>query len=326
MINEKKSSILYVLDIIKKYSDEKHYLTYADIIGKLDRDYGITLERKTIARDVDALTDYGYDIHKAGNKGLYLASRDFEQGELLYLIDAIYSSRFMPTNYAKDLVEKLMKNYSMFDQKQLKHLEKIEDSEADNKQLFYTIEILNEAITKKRKVEFKYNAYGLDKKLSPKEDKIYKINPYFMVNNHGKYYLVCNYDKYNDLANYKIDCITDIKILDEKAKKITELDGQENFSMKQYVKEHIYMTHGESVNAELKFANKKFVNDFIEWFGKNVELEETDSGIIAKAKVNEDALIFWSLQYGEHVEILKPAKTREKILSIIKNILDKYEV
>lgn len=323
-MNEKKSSILYVLDIIKKYSDERHYLTYAEIIDKLYRDYGICLERKTIARDVESLINYGYDIRKAGNKGLYLLYRDFEQGELLYLIDAIYSSRSMPTNYAKDLVEKLMKNYSFYDQKKLNHLEKIEDSAADNKQLFYTIEVLNEAIAKKRRVEFRYNAYGLDKKMSPRENKIYKINPYFMVNNHGKYYLVCNYDKYNDLANYKIECITDIKILDEREKDISDLDGCENFSMKQYINEHIYMTHGESVNAELKFTEPKFVNDFVDWFGKSIELEETDSGIVAKAKVNEGALIFWSLQYGEHVEILKPVETRQKIKTIIEAMKNKY--
>ena len=54
----------------------------------------------------------------------------------------------------------------------------------DNKQLFYTIEVLNEAIEKGLKVEFQYNVYDINKKLKPKKDgKIYKVNPYYMVNN-----------------------------------------------------------------------------------------------------------------------------------------------
>lgn len=325
MINEKKGSILYVLEIIKTYSDENHPITYAEIISKLDRIYNISLERKAVARDIETLTEFGYDIVKKGNRGLYLGLRDLEEGELLYLIDAIYSSHSMPTKYAKDLANKLMKNYSQYEQKQFNHLEKIDDDKPDNKQLFYTIELLNEAISKKKKVEFKYNSYGLDKKLSPKEDKIYKVNPYFMVNNHGKYYLVCNYDKYNNLSNYKIDCITDIKIIDESVKKIDTLDGCQNFSIKQYMKEHIYMTHGESVTATLKFSNKKFVNDFIDWFGKNVSIEEKDGELLAKAKVNEEALIFWALQYGKNVEIISPNETREKIKNTLAEILDKYE-
>ncbi|MBQ8451831.1 MAG: WYL domain-containing protein [Clostridia bacterium] len=326
MLNEKKSSILYVLEILKKYSDENHYLKYSDIISKLASNYGIEIERKTVARDIDILEDYGYDIHRHGKLGLYLGARDYESGELLYLLDAIYSSRSMPTKYVRELSEKLMKNYSIYQQKNLKHLEKISnDATIDNKQLFLTIETLNEAINKKKKVEFKYNSFGLDKKLSAKfEDKIYKINPYFMLNNHGKYYLVCNYDKYNDLSNYRIDYISEVKILDESIKGIETLDACKNFSLKNYINEHIYMTHGNSIEVKLKFDSKKFVNDFIDWFGCSVKIEEENDNILASAKVNEDALIYWALQYGEHVEILEPLATKDKYVDILQRIIKKY--
>ena len=45
------------------------------------------------------------------------------------------------------------------------------------------------------------------------QQKRYVVNPYFLVNNQGRYYLVCNYDKYNTLANYKIENIANIKVL-----------------------------------------------------------------------------------------------------------------
>ena len=165
-----------------------------------------------------------------------------------------------------------------------------------------------------------------DKKLKLKGDgKFYKINPYFMVNNKGKYYLVCNYDKYDDMANYKIECISNIKILDEDIRPISELPGQENFSVKDYVKEHVYMAIGDSVDAEVKIKNESKINDFVDWFGKDSSIENRNGEIVAKLKVNEESLIYWALQYGQHVEVLKPEKTRLKIKQIIKEMLSDYE-
>jgi predicted DNA-binding transcriptional regulator YafY len=314
------------LEILKHSSDDNHPLTYEDIIKKLYNLYGIEIERKTVARDISILQDFGYDIIKRGNRGLYLGSRDFEEGEVLYLIDAIYSSRFMPTAYAKDLANRITKNLSEYKRKKIKHLEKIDDgTRTDNKEIFWTIELLNEAIEQKKKVEFQYGAYDINKKLKLKGDgKFYKINPYFMVNNRGKYYLVCNNDKYDDISNYKLECISNIKVLNEPIKPISDLPNNDNFSVKNYVKEHVYMVFGTSVNAEVKLSNEDKVNDFIDWFGKDVSFEKTSQGIIASLKVNEESLIFWALQYGKHVEVLKPTQTREKIKDILKTMSETY--
>jgi len=326
MINEKKGSILYTLEILKQYSDDEHLLTYEMILEKLYSVYGIEIERKTVARDIAILQNFGYDIVKKGNRGLYLGFRDLEEGELLYLIDAIYSSHSMPTKYAKDLVERLTKDHSNYKKKKYKYLEKIDDGiRTDNKEIFWTIEILNEAIEKKKKVEFQYGAYGIDKKLKLKGDgRFYKINPYFMVNNKGKYYLVCNYDKYDDISNYKIECISNIKILDEDVKSINSLPNHESFSMKNYIKEHVYMAFGKSVYAKVKINKEEKVNDFIDWFGKDVDFEKINNEIIASLKVNEESLIFWALQYGRYVEILEPLETRNKIIQVIDDMKKQY--
>ena len=193
-MKEKKSSILYILDILKAYTDKNNSLTYSAIAEKLRNLYDIALERKTIARDIDILIDKGYDIKRKGNNGVALEYRDLEEGELLYLIDAVYSSRSISTKYARDLIGKLTKDYSIYEKDKYKNIEKVDDGvKVDNKQLFYTIEVLNEAIEKGLKVEFRYNVYDIDKKLKPKKDgKIYKVNPYYMVNNKGKYYFSSN--------------------------------------------------------------------------------------------------------------------------------------
>ena len=324
----KKGSVLYVLSILQEYTDSKHPLTYAAIIEKLDKLYNIELERKTVARDIELLTEKGYNIVKRGNYGVYLATRTFEEGELLYLIDAIYSSRSIPVKYATDLVNKLCSDYSIYDKKQYKYLEKLdEDSKTNNKQLFYVIEVLNEAIKQGKKVEFQYATYGINKKVEYKYDgKRFRISPYFMVNNHGKYYLVCNYDKYDNLANYKIENISNICITEEPIRPLKSLPNCEDFSVKKYIKEHIYMMSGSSVNATLKIDSEKRVTDIIEWFGEDLSIYKKSDIIYANLNVSEDALVYWALQYGEHVEVIEPLSTRTKIKERLAILNKKYGV
>ena len=67
-----------------------------------------------------------------------------------------------------------------------------------SQQLFYTIEVLDEAISKGRQVSFTYNSYGTDKKLHPRRDSAgnireYIVNPYQIAAANGRYYLICNY-------------------------------------------------------------------------------------------------------------------------------------
>ncbi len=327
MTGDKKSSLLYIIKILQENSDEEHLLTYAEIAEKLYSNYGIEIERKTIASSIDILILYGYDVVKCGKNGLYLGARDYEEGELLFLIDAIYSSKSMPSKYAKDLAERLSKSFSKYKRKKFNHLEKIDDgSKPDNKQIFYTIELLNDAIEQKKKVEFQYVSYGVDKSLKFRGDgKLYKINPYFMVNSRGKYYLVCNYDKYDTIANYKIENIANIKILDEESKPIEKVCSDEKFSIKDYIKEHIYMVSGNTVNVKIKIEKQEKVNDFIDWFGKDVSITQKDGIIVAELKANEDSLIYWLLQYGESFELLEPIQTRNKMKQTLENILKKYK-
>ena len=64
--NIKKLYILYILNVLKKYSDYEHRLTQKDIISHIRTDYGVECERKAIARNIGDLIDFGYDIEQDG--------------------------------------------------------------------------------------------------------------------------------------------------------------------------------------------------------------------------------------------------------------------
>lgn len=98
-----------VAKIIFERTDEDNYLTIAQILDILKKEYGIESYRKTIQADIDTLIAFGFDIQETkSTQNLYnLVSRQFDNAELKLLIDAVESAKFIPASKSKGLVEKI---------------------------------------------------------------------------------------------------------------------------------------------------------------------------------------------------------------------------
>ena len=324
--SNKKLSILYILKILQEFTDENHLLTQAEIASKLYTVYGMECERKSISSNIDSLIDAGYDIIKRTN-GCYLASRQFEASEISFLIDAVFSSKSINSKHSKDLANKLSSTLSKYQRRQYNYIYKADQiNRTNNKQLFYTIEILNQAIEENKQVVFNYNRYYFDKEKNDKKSKkAYLVNPYFLINNQGKYYLICNYDYFNEIANYKLDLITNIRIIDKPRKPITQLKGcEKGVDIAKYANENIYMFNNKTVQATLKIYQEYEANYVQEWFGNNAKFYEKDNQLFADVTANEQALVFWCLQYGDGIELISPLQTRKQIQEKVKEISKKY--
>ena len=322
--NNKKLSALCILEVLKEESDALHPITQSEIIKKVFDFYGMELERKSISSTIDSLIDFGYDVVKTKN-GCYLAEREFEPSEISFLIDAVFSSKSIDSSNSKNLAKKLSKFLSKFERKKFNYICKADQIVRTNqKQIFYTIDVINEAIENNKQVEFNYNRFYINP--NPKKDMKYKINPYFMINNQGRYYLVCNLDKFNEIANYKLELISNIKILDSPIKPITKLNNCQNgVDMVKYANENIYMFHNKTVNATLKIEDEYAAEYVFEWFGTNARFYAKDGINYADVISNEQALIYWCLQYGENVELTAPTSTRKKLQNISQKICNRYK-
>ena len=67
----KQSNDLLVLQILSKYSDERHYLTATDVIDLIQSEFGLNVDRRTIYTTVDVLKEMGYEMetYAENNKG-----------------------------------------------------------------------------------------------------------------------------------------------------------------------------------------------------------------------------------------------------------------
>lgn len=162
------------------------------------------------------------------------------------------------------------------------------DNEPQNKQLFYTIEVLDKAITKGRQVVFYY-------------------------------------DKYDNVANYRLDRITDIEMLSTPVKPMKKVNGMENgLNLPKHMAEHVYMFTGESVPVTFR-AKKYLVSEIIDWFGKEVQFsDESDDEVTVRVTVNLEAMRKWALQYAVHVKVLSPERLVDLVRKDVMKAAEQY--
>lgn len=343
----KKLIIMNILDILRRYSDEDHRLSQKDIVDILKTEYNMTVERKTIRRNILNLMDCGYEIEysesvrmvpnsKTGEleesyiwTDFYLV-RDFSDSELRLLIDGLIFSKHIPYSQCKELVEKLEGLSNTYFRSRVKHIRTMPENAPENKQLFYTIEVLDEAISKGKKVSFHYNSFGLDKTLHPRESrdggiKEYIVSPYQIAATNGRYYLICNTDPHDNVSHYRLDRITDIRLLDDAARAADSVQGLEHgINLPQHMTEHIYMFSGESI--PVTFRMKTYIlNDVIDWFGTDIEFSDADGDeVTAHVKVNLQAMRLWAVQYGPHVQILSPDSLVKDVIADLQRAINNY--
>ncbi len=325
---DKKVAIFKILDILKEYSDKDHLLKQKDIIDLLRSNCCIELERKTVSANIDLLIDLGYDIHKE-DKGVYLDEREFDETQIKFLIDAIYSSKSIPANQAKELANKLSSSFSKYQRQDYSYIEKsTEISRSTNQDFFFNINIITEAIKTRKKITFNYLEYDHKGNLIERKDgTIYKVSPYFLVNNFGKYYLICNIDKFNDHSNYRLDYICNINLTDEDIKPITNVDTLgKDFKISKYINDHVYMFAGELITAKVLVKKDYAVRYLYDWFGKNnAYVKYEDDKLYAYVKTDDRAFLYWALQYCEEFKVIEPEYLRNQMIEHAKEMLKDYE-
>lgn len=340
----KKMLNMHILEILKNYTDQDHRLSQREIAVLLERDYQMKADRKSIKRNLTNLLEAGFDLeysevvrtNKHGEQELMLTdwylNRDFNDAELRLLIDSVLFSKHLPYRQCRSLIQKIEGLSNIYFKSKVKHVRNLPENKIHNKQLFYNIEILDEAISKGKQVEFLYNSYGTDKKMTSRlaSDGIartYTINPYQMVATNGRYYLICNYDKYDNVANYRVDRITNIKLLDSPIKPSKQVKGLEHgFDLPKHMAEHIYMFTGES--KPVTFTAKNYlIGELVDWFGNDIEFSnQTEQHVTAKVQVNLQAMRCFALQYARHLTITNPPSLVEEVKQDLREAVDNYGI
>ena len=320
----KKLALLRILQILQRHSDENHPLLQDDIAKYLERDYGIVIERKAVSRNISLLREAGFEIQST-RAGSYLAEREFTDAELRILIDGVLSSKHITARYSKDLIDRLCGLSSEHFLSHVKHIRSVDKwDKTENKDVFYNIEVIDEAIERRQQIRFEYNKYGADKKLH--KTCVHYASPYQLILHNQRYYLMARNELWKNMAYYRLDRIKNMTITDKILAPIREIEGYKNgidYSELSTALPYMYTDKPELVEF---IADEAVIDQVIDWFGKGIRIENVDEGKLkVTVRVSPMAMEHWALQYLDYVEVTKPDKVRERIKESLEKGVGKYK-
>ena len=271
---------------------------------------------------------------------------DFSFDELDTIINALYFSKTVTEEERDRLIYKLAKLSSKRYQKKwfsenndrpvIKNIFQgiVNNNDASRTELKKNIALIQSAIDEKVKIQFIMNVYNAERELVPSKiddsgKTIWsKVTPYHILIYNDKYYMLANCKPYSNVSVWRIDLMSDVKLLEEEGRPKREIKGMsDTWNGQEYMEKHLHMSYDAPTNVRLKVSNEYYTM-MVDWFGNNfVKRREFDEKYdVVTVTCSEQAMINWAMQYSDVVEVLGPPSVQNAIEARCKDVLAKLEL
>ena len=260
---------------------------------------------------MDLLTDMDHDIVvvKSTQNKFFIGSRTFEVPEVKLLMDAVFASRFVTEIKSKTLLNKLSTLVSENQAKSLQNRLVVSEIKPINEAVYYTVDLINQAISNSRQVTFNYYEYTPEKKKILKhEGKEYHYSPYALIWNEDHYYVVGFSMNHKKVISFRVDRMCNV-IMDE----VPAVSPPKDFNISEYSKEVFDMFVGYDAALTLQCDNK-LMKVIVDRFGEEIETNILDGEHFStKVNVSVSPTFFgWVFQFGGGIKILSPKEILEE--------------
>ena len=324
---EKNGNILYILNVLKKYTDEEHLISIAEIQRKVKEIYNVDIDSRTIRRNINLLKEkLNYDIstRQENGKGYYInrnPDTDFEPGEIRAIIDNFSYANYIVPAISKNIIKKCKNMQNIYENQKLRNYKiYANDTKTDNMEVIKNIEDISDAIQNLNKIKFEYWKYGMTNKIEKVIVSEPKVAPYALVYDKQEFYLIGIKEGQNKFYYYRLDRMKNIKQLNEKRTiKKTSREIQE------FAESTVEMFGGDK--EEVEADCKMFLLDTIfDQFGKNITVKKkNENEFTLILDTNLMGFKFWVLRNIDAVEVIRPIKLRNEIKKIIEEVKEKYD-
>lgn len=238
--------------------------------------------------------------------------RDFTLQELMLLVDAVESCKFLTRRQSNTLTTNLKLLTSDHERALLDrsiHVPGRIASKSDS--VFGNIDILHEAMRNRRQVEFMYYKYDLDgKRYATHDGKPHEVTPVGITFSDGYYYLTAWNEAHEAMTEFRIDRMDKLKVADKRAAKndvITHhtYDGDEYANFGRF--------GGKPVTATLLVDGDK-VEIIMDRFGDAAKIQPMNKSTAkAVVKVHKSEPFFgWIASLGGTVRIHGPKSLKQE--------------
>ena len=327
-----KLRLLKILDILRKESDDEHYVETAEIIRQL-AEMGIKCQRRTLWDDIKLLNENGYEIlceKETGYSNKYcLIEERFDSCEVHILLDAVQAATFISKKKTKELVNKIAALAGNKQGDVLKNnIVEFTTPKSSNDKILYAVSEIAHAIANRKKIKFNYFDYDENykkvfRKNSKGEKRGYKVNPLGTVFDNGYYYLFCYDDFFGKVSHYRVDRMDKVEI--------TELDmtpgvEKERENLPTRKSQLFAMYGGETATVEVQ-ADKLLIDTIYDKFGDRVTLHKKDENTVsftADVQVSP-TFIAWCCSFGNLLKVTAPQEVVEKIKDYLEKTIKNYD-
>lgn len=318
---DKKELPLAMIELLIRYTDENHSLSTTELRNYLEQEYDLTLERRTLYANMELLKKYGYDISTWQENGLgyYLRTHQFTKSEVFLLCNAIHSSHFISQKESTQLIRKLLATLSIYERKD--YTDKVylpNPKKTRNELLLSNMSQISDAIRDRNPIQFGYLRRNMNKTLT--SPRTYEAQPRYIVYQDSKAYLIVTSDHHEGFAHYRLDRISNIRILhDKKFEPLPrEMDAYE------YSRSMFYMFNDETVHAVLR-CERRVLDYMIDNFGEEAMIVPVDEETFdIHVKGSRQGILLFAQQYIDAVTILEPADLRSEMLGRLEKAASYY--
>lgn len=325
---EKNGNILYILNVLKKYSDEEHMLTAAEIQRKIKEIYDVEIDTRTIRRNINLLKyklDYDISTREDNGKGYYInrdPETDFEPGEVRAIIDNFSYANYIVPSVAKEIIKKCKNMQTVYENEKLKDYQIYSvNSKTENAEVIKNIEDISSSIYNNHKIKFEYWKYEITNKLEKQIVSTPTVSPFAIVYNKQEFYFIGIKDGQDKFYHYRLDRMKNVKELSDKIT-IKKTKSQ----IRDFAESTVEMFGGEKEEIEA-VCNKCLLNAIFDIFGKNVTIEKipgNDENFKLIVDSNPMGFRMWAMRNIDLVEVKRPESLRNEMRKIVEKAIERY--
>lgn len=322
--NRQKIKLLKLTELLRQETDELHPLSTNEICNRLGA-MGISCERRTLAKDIALLNEQGFEVMwcKVGKeKGYYIEDRSFSVPELKILIDAVQAANFITDKKSAELIDKISALGGSHQADILKsNIVCFNTRKHSNEAIYYSVGYLEDAIQNQSKVLFRY--FDLDEhgeKIYRRDGHRYVVEPVALVFHEDNYYLVIYSAKHDGTANYRVDRMDSVEVLDELvSQKALDLRNE----VSGYTERVFKMYGGQPVDIVIEFDDR-LIGVVYDKFGEDTKMIRThEHKCVATVNVQISPTFWgWLFQFGKQMRILSPNNLIEEHKNLVLGLLE----
>ena len=327
---EKNGNILYILNVLKKYSDEEHMLSAIEIQRKVKELYDVEIDPRTIRRNINLLKyklDYDISTREDNGKGYYInrdPETDFEPGEIRAIIDNFSYANYIVPSVAKEIIKKCKKMQNIYENEKLKDYQIYSvNSKTENAEVIKNIEDISESIFKNKKIKFEYWKYAITNKLEKKIVSTPTVSPYAIIYNKQEFYLIGIKERETKFYNYRLDRMRNVQILNENI-----MIKKKKSEIQEFAESSTEMFGGKKEEIEA-ICHFWLLDTIFETFGRNVTIEKIpndEKHFKLLVDTNTMGFKMWAMRNIDLVEVKRPITLRNEMKEVVKNAMKKYEI